>query len=518
MRGRLLTALAVAAWCRAEIGLAQEVTAETQGSPSAEPSPFFASAAPTVQTLQQALELTYQANPTLMAQRAELRRLDSGVALARAPGRPQIGVGADFSQEVYTTREFGTRGRNLAASADVSQVVFAGGRIRNSVQAAKTRVIAGRADLRAIEGELLTEAIGAYADVLRDREILGYNLNQVQVLEANLVSTRERFRVMDLTKTDVAQSEARLASARSNLATAEGRLRSSEENFERVVGARAGMLEPLPSLPPLPSTADQAAYLAVANNADVAAFVARARAAGHDVAATRAERWPTISAVGFTTYTNALGTADEASGVAEGTLPNSSTNVGAGLSMRLPLYQGGAAGARVRQAEETKAQLAEQAIGAERLAVAGSRAAFATWQSAMMAITANEAAVAANVVALESIKIEQVVGSRSILDVLNAEQELLNSQIALAGARRDAYVAAYELLNIMGEAEADDLDLDVGLHHDPGANYRKFANAFSDWADGPPRTPASTRTVPSHVNGPVTRLHTNSPNEDEKRP
>lgn len=314
----------------------------------------------------------------------------------------------------------------------------------------------------------------------------------------------------------MSQSEARLALAQSNLATAEGRQQSSKDNFERLVGARAGMLEPLPPLPMMPPTADQAVEVALADNADVAAIAARARAAGYDVAATRAERLPTISAVISTTYSNTLGTANDAAGVVRGTYPNSLTNIGAGFSLRLPLYQGGAASARVRVAEEARAQLVEQAIAAERLAVANARSNFAIWRSALMAITKNEAAVASDQVALDSVKVEQTVGSRSVLDVLNAEQELVESRIELAGARHDAYVAAFALLNTMGAAEAADLNLEVGPLYDPRANYRAHAQTWSDWADGPQHPPASTRTVSEQVNSPVTGLMTGNPDESEK--
>ncbi len=513
MRVNLLTAVAAATFCQADIGVAQDVIPDTE-APAQDPR--LASPGRTVRTLQQALAQTYQTSPTLMAQRAELRGLDSDVALARAAGHPQIIVGANASKELYTTRKIGSLGRSLSANADVEQVLFAGGRIRNSVRGAETEVIAGRADLRATEGDVFTEAVAAYADLLRDRDIRGFNLDQVRVLEANLKSTRSRFNVGDVTRADVAQSEARLEKARSDLATAEGRLQFSEENFERVVGARAGMLEPLPSLPPLPPTADQAVEAALADNPVLAAFVARARAARYEVAATKAERLPTISAVNSTGYTNALGSADKAVGLPNGTLPNSSTNVAAGLSLRLPLYQGGAASARVRRAEEATNKLQEQATAAERLAVANARANFVIWRKALSAITSDEAAVASNKQSLESVKIEQVVGARSVLDVLNAEKELLDSRIALASSRRDAYVAAFELLNVMGAAEAAQLNLEAGPLYDPRANYRAYARTWSDWADGPRRTAVSTRTVPEEVNSPLTRLKSGTPNEFEK--
>jgi outer membrane protein len=524
MRGRLLMVAAAATISHSEMGVAQDVAPGALAPLVAEQDPRFASPAAPVQTLQQALARTYETSPTLMAQRAELRRLDSGVALQRAAGNPQIDTSADYNRELSLTRKLGTLGtrdalgRSLSATANVRQVLFAGGRIRNAVRAADTRVVAGRADLRATEADVLTEAVGAYADLLRDREVRVYTLGQLRALEANLDSARARLRVGDLTRTDVSQSEARLALARSDLATAEGRLQSSEENFERVVGARAGILEPLPPLPAMPATADQAVESALANNAEVASLVAQARAAGYDVSATKAERLPTISAVGSAAYDDALGTADRANGVPKGTLLDKVKTVEAGFSLRLPLYQGGAVSARVRQAEEARARLWEQSIAAERLAVANARAAFATWRSALTAITSNETAVSANEMALESVKVEQTVGSRSILDVLNAEQELLQSRIKLADASRDAYVAAYTLLNTMGAAEAADLNLETGQQYDPRANYKEYAGTWSDWADGPRRAAASSRNVPEEVNSPVTRLKTGKPTKSEKRP
>lgn len=471
-----------------------------------EPSPLLSPPGPNVESLQQALAKTYQTNPQLMARRAELRRLDSAVALERAAGKPQVFVGANLEQELHITRPLGDRARSLSTNTEVSQVLFAGGRIRNSVRAAQTRVIAGRADLRATEGDLLTQAVAAYADVLRDREIRDVNLAQVRILQENLESTRARFRVRDLTLTDVAQSEARLLGVQSDLATAEARLQTSEENFARVVGARAGDLQPLPPLPPLPLTADQAVETTLANNADVQAFAARARAADYEVAATKAARMPTVSLVTDANYDDALGTADRALGVPPGTVPNSATNVTAGLSLRLPLYQGGAASARVRQAEEFRAQLMEEAIAVERLVIADARSDFSIWRRALTAISFNELAVAANEKALESVRVEQTVGARSILDVLNAEQELLTSKIALASARRDAYVAAFQLLDTMGGTEAADLGIDVGALYDPKTNYRRYSDHWSDGADGERHPPASTRNVSDQADSPVKQL------------
>ena len=457
-------------------------------------------------TLRDALAKTYAANPTIMAERAQLRSTDEGVAIARSAGRPRVDANAGLNQDIQTANIVGRNTRDFTAGVDIGMPIFAGGTIRNSVRAANTRVEAGRADLRAVEGDTFTEAVAAYMDVIRDRSIVQLNENQVRVLDTNLQATRDRFEVGDLTRTDVAQSEARLALARSTLSTAEGRLEASEENFLRVVGDEPGDLQPPPPLPPLPPAPEPAVEIALANNADLASIAAQARAAGFDVRAARGERLPTISAVSSTRFTSALGQADEAFDQPEGTLPNTTTSTGIGLSARMPLYQGGAASARVRQAQAQRSQLLETAIGVERLTVSNTRAAFASYQAAQEAIESNEIAVAANQLALEGTRAEQTVGTRNVLDVLNAEQELLNSQVLLVTARRDAYVAGFQLLNAMGQAEAEDLNLEAGPLYDPQVYYRRYSRSWSDWNDGPRVRPASTRTVDPRSNSPVTQL------------
>ncbi len=441
-------------------------------------------------TLQESLIQTYNSNPTITGQRAQLRTLDEGVAVARALGRPQVSGTAGFNQDL--TRTGGGNGRNINAGVDVSYPLFNGGRVRNSIRAADERVLAGRANLRATEGDIFTEAVGAYMDVIRDSSIVALNRNQVRVLETNLQASRDRFEVGDLTRTDVAQSEARLALAQSNLELAEGRLTSSEENYRRVIGDLPDNLQPPPPLPTLPGTPEQAVEIALANNADLVAIAAQIRAAGLDVSIARADRLPSVDAIGSGRATNFLGTADEQ--FAEGA-SNTQTNTGIGVQARIPIYQGGLIGARVRQAQAFQGQLLEQGVALERSIVAQTRAAFATYQAAEEAIESNQTAVAANTLALEGVRAEQTVGTRNVLDVLNAEQELLNSQVQLVTARRDAYVAGFALLNAMGMAEVEDLNLDGPVLYDPVVNYNRVSRRASDWADDPAPQPVATRTV-----------------------
>ncbi len=444
-------------------------------------------------TLREALNATYRTNPTLNAQREALKSTDATIAIARAGGRPTVtgtvGVNRNLTRSgVIAQTQGNDHNISLSGGVDLSVPIFQGGGVRNSINAAKTRVEAGRATLRAVEGDVFTEAVAVYMDVMRDRAIVELNRNNVKVLSTNLEATRDRFQIGDVTRTDVAQSEARLADGRARLSTAEGRLESSEENYRRVIGQQPGQLAPPPPLPPLPATADEAVRIALADNPDNIASVRQAEAARYDVRVARAGRLPTISGVATGDYINQL------TGGTNG-LDRSGTATSVGLSGRIPLYQGGLPAARIRQSQALEGQALELQIATERLVVANTRSAFATYHAALEAITSTESSVKANELALEGVRAENTVGTRNILDVLNAEQELLNSQVLLVTARRDAYVAGFQLLNAMGQAEAADLGLEGGPLYDPLGNYRRVAGDLFDWSSDPRHTPVSTRTV-----------------------
>ncbi|WP_309610794.1 TolC family outer membrane protein [Sphingomonas sp.] len=441
-------------------------------------------------TLREALVATYRANPTINAQREALKVTDSGVAIARAGSRPAISGTAGVNQDL--TQTGGGKGRNLSAGVDVSYPLFNGGSVKNGIRAAETRVEAGRFTLKAVEGDTFVEATSAYMDVIRDRSIVDLNQNNVDVLGTNLAATRDRYKIGDLTRTDVAQSDARLALGRSQLVTAQGRLIASEENYRRVVGRQPGVLAQPPALPPLPQTADEAVQIALVFNPDIIAITKQARASGYDINVARASRLPTVSAVGSGRYTDYLGTATQQFGPFA---PNTQTSTGVGVQARIPIYQGGLPAARIRQAQALQGQVLEQAVATERAVIAQARSAFATYQSAQSAIASNQVAVSANTLALEGARAERTVGTRTVLDVLNAEQELLNAQVQLVSARHDAYVAGFQLLNAMGQAQADVLGLDGGPLYDPLGNYRHVAHNFNDWANDPNPRAQSTRTV-----------------------
>jgi outer membrane protein len=207
-------------------------------------TPALATTAQPTTTLRDALVQTYNTNPDLAGERANQRANDENVPIAKSQGRPGVNSTGSFSNSLYDTDANFGPSRRGSLGLDLSVPVFSGGAVRNSVKAAETRVEAGQANLRGAEAEIFTQAVTVYVDVLRDEAIVRLNQQNSRVLEVNLQATRDRFEVGDLTRTDVAQSEARLALAQSQLRTAEARLIGSRENYIRVVGAPPGVLAP----------------------------------------------------------------------------------------------------------------------------------------------------------------------------------------------------------------------------------------------------------------------------------
>jgi outer membrane protein len=455
-------------------------------------------------TLREALVSSYMDNPTLTGQREEVKSTDANVAIAKSAGRPQVTTQVGLNRNLATQGilDTGQNGWTVSASADLNYPLYNGGSVKNSVRAAKTRVEADRATLRAVEGDVFTQAVTAYMNVMRDRSIVELNQNNVRVLETNLEATRDRFQIGDLTRTDVAQSEARLQLGRAELATAQGQQTASEATYRQVVGHQPGTLQPPPPLPPLPATPDEAVRIALSDNPDLVSVTRQAVAAGYDVRVAEAGKLPTLSGVVGGTYVNSLSHSsnDPLTGNA---IKNWGTQVTAGLQANVPIFQGGLPAARTRRAQAIEGQTLEQVIGTERAVVQSTRAAFAVYDAALKAIQAQTVAVQSNQLALEGTRAEQSVGTRTVLDVLNAEQELLQSQVSLVSAKRDAYVAGFQLLNAMGQAEARDLGLDGGPLYDPLGNYRRVANNWSDWAQDPRHNPVATRTVDAQEMPPV---------------
>ena len=441
-------------------------------------------------TLRDALAQTYASNPTLTGARAELRATDEDVAIARAQSLPDVSAAASYNRFVKrSANSFTSPKKSIGGSINATVPLYQGGLVRSSIRAAKARVEQGRAGLQATEGDVFTSAVAAYMDVIRDSAIVDLNAGNVKVLQTNLQASKDRFQVGDLTRTDVAQSEARLSVARSDLQRAQADLDNSRQTYLQVVGKFPDDLEPPPALPGLPALSEDAVDVAVANNPDLAAARQAARAAEYDIGIARAQRMPRLSAFGAGDYTDYQGTlAGGAAGVRQ--IDKTAT---VGLQAQIPIFQGGEPGARVRQAQARKSQAIEQQTAAERAVIADARVAFSRYQAALAVIDSSLQAVSANELALEGVRAEQGVGTRNVLDVLNAEQELVNARSDLVTAKRDAYVAGFALLAAMGRAQARDLGLDGGSLYDPVANYKRVNSRIWDWdEDARPKPVAIT--------------------------
>lgn len=446
------------------------------------------------ETLQDALAAAYTTNPDLTSQRAAVRALDESVEIAAAQGRPFVS-GTAGVQQAFDSIGRGDDGRALTATANLNLPLFQGGRVRNGVRAADRRVEAGRETLRAVENAVLTGVVTAYLDVQRDQAVVQLNQNQVRVLEEQLRASRDRFEVGDLTRTDVAQSEARLATAQSNLTAARAQLTASQESYRRVVGRAPGSLAAPPPLPPLPGTAEQAVDQAVAENPSLQAARLNERASAYDVGVARAGRLPSITGSTGVRYEDALGSAGDNFNLPPGNrIDGNDTSQTVGVSATIPLYQAGAVSAQIRQAQARRSQALEQVIVAERNVVANARNAYEGVVTSRAVIESAEVAVRANELALEGTRQENLVGSRTILDVLDAEQELLNARVTLVRARRDNYVAGFTLLSTIGRADAEDLGLAVE-RYDPAESYRRTRGTWSDWSSGPDPKPVATSTA-----------------------
>ncbi|MBB4642399.1 TolC family outer membrane protein [Rhizorhapis suberifaciens] len=443
------------------------------------------------ETLQEALAKAYRTNPTLTGARAGQRANDENVPIERSEGLPDIGGVGSYTENVKRSENsFNSPRRLVQGGVTLTVPIYRGGGVANRVKAAKARVLAGQADLRGTEASVFSSVVAAYMDVIRDGAIVGLNQANVRALDVNLEATRDRFEVGDLTRTDIAQSESRLAVARSDLRAAEAQLISSRENYIRLVGNPPGDLQPPPPLPNLPASPEQAVSVAIDNNPDIAAAKKAREAATYDVRVARSSRLPTISATADGGYVDYLGSLDSGP-----TASQSETTAAAGVTATIPLFQGGGPGALVRQAQARESQSIEQWIEVERGVVAQARAAFASWQAANSVITSSQVAVDATRLSLEGVRAENTVGTRTILDILNAEQEYLNAQVQLVSARRDAYVAGFTLLAAMGRGEAGDLGLDGGALYDPIANYERVKGRIWDWDEDPTPRAESTSTV-----------------------
>jgi outer membrane protein len=438
-------------------------------------------------TLQDALALAYRTNPSLLAQRANQRALDESIVQARAGLRPSLDVtgNASFSRVDSapgsrpvdtdgdgipdTTVPVGgvTENENAGITLGLSQIIWSGGRIGHGISAAEANILAGRENLRDIEQTVLTSVIQAYADVIRDVEVLRIRQSNLAVLQRQLEESSARFEVGEITRTDVAQSEARLAQSEADLANAQAQLSVSRAGYAAVVGQAPADLAPMPVLPGLPTDFDRALDVALVENPGIRAAAYALRAAEANVAAAKAEFLP--SARLSTSYGGSTRDLGRPGDIVD------NTSFQAGASISVPLFTGGLNRSRVAQALE-RANVAQINVEGERrntLQVVSS--AYAQAISARATLQAGEEAVRAATVAAEGVRQEAQVGLRTTLDVLNQELELRSAEVTLASARRNEYVAQANLLAAMGRLEGPDLDVSL-VAYDPADNYDRVRN------------------------------------------
>ncbi|MGV7119174.1 TolC family outer membrane protein [Sphingopyxis sp. 550A] len=463
------------------------------------------------ETLQGALAKAYENNPTLTGARAGQRANDENVPIQKSYGLPDVGAQASYDENVIVPgNSFNSPARSLTAGGQLTVPLYQGGAVRNAVKAAKYRVEAGQADLRATEASIFSQVVGAYMDVIRDIAIVQLNQKNVAVLKTNLQATSDRFEIGDLTRTDVAQSQARLALAEGDLRTAESNLIRSRETYIKLVGDAPVDLQPPPALPNLPASAEDAVAIALNNNPDIDSANQLLKASDADIGTAKATRAPKVSAILNGGYNNYLGSLN--SGVEGVSVLQETSSAAAGVQVTLPIFTGGRRSAQVRQAQSRSSQAIENYVAVERDVIAQTRGAYAAWQANERIIAATEQAVGANGLSLEGVRAENSVGTRSILDILNAEQEYLNAQVQLVSARRNSYVAAFSVLAAMGKAEARDLGIEGGALYDPEANYRRVKGQIWDWADDPKpqqvatdtkAIPAADASVPPSIDTPL---------------
>jgi outer membrane protein len=425
------------------------------------------------ETLADAIALAYDTNPTLLAQRANLRATDEGYVQAQAGFRPTASVQGTLTTDENNEKfgqtfvgDFQTSGAGII----LTQPIYTGGRVSSQVTAAQATILAGRETLRSTEQTVLQSVIGAYVDTRRDEQDVAIAQENVGLLERQLTESRARFGVGEITRTDVAETESRVAAARAQLSSTRAQLATSQAEYVAAVGQNPGTLAPEPSMAALlPASLEAAFDTAGANNPQIRQqdYVEQASAA--KVAAARALTRPTVSVQA------SLGYAGGVNGISS-PFENYGHAVAATATATVPLFTGGLTSSQVRAAAETD--------NADRIGIETTRRqvmfqvsqAWNQLLAARASLIAIETEVSAANIAFEGTRQEARVGLRTTLDVLITEQDLSNAQLALVGARHDEYLAGAALLVAMGRLEARDLAPGVALY-DPAKNLRRVKSA-----------------------------------------
>ncbi len=412
------------------------------------------------QTLRDALANAYNTNPDLGAARAELRSADELVSQALSGFRPQLGASASYDIVDLDSSQGGATLDSSTVGVTLSQPLYRGGGLDANLRASENTVRANRANLITTEQQILYNAVQAYAGVWRDRSVLELAINNEKRLQRQLQATRDRFNVGEVARTDVAQAEARLSAAEASRVEAEGLLANSIATFRRVIAQEPQNVEQPAKPADLPANEAQAQELAAANpNIATAQYTLAAAKDDVDVAFSRL--LPQVDLRASASYAN------EPSSILDWQRDGS-----IGVQVTVPLYQGGAEYSQVRQNKQIARQRDEQLVSTQRSVAETVTTAWETLQTSTSNIQSRQAQVRANRIALEGVEQEAQVGSRTVLDVLDAEQELFGSQVELVRAQANEAIAAYALLASVGQLTADRLELPVE-RYDAEAYYKE---------------------------------------------
>jgi TolC family type I secretion outer membrane protein len=426
------------------------------------------------QSLIEALSSTYNSNPDLLAARAVLRQTDETLSQAVANWRPKISLSVEYNRIEYDANpqksvyfNYLLQGRTTLLQA--TQPLFRGGKTVADTKAAQANIQAQRAALANTEETVLLNSVQAYADLLQDVGIVDARRNNVRVLVEQLDATRERFRVGELTITDVSQAIARLEQAKADLVQAQAQVRIDEAAFQHQIGMKPGKLADLPLVGALPASEDECVALAMDNAPASISAQHRITAASYGVNSATAALLPQVNLVGFVQTQFDF------------QVPNDAYyQYGVRLQATVPIYQNGSEWSAVRQAKQLVGQRRNELDSARRQAAETVIRAWRNLDSARSRIVSFEAQVRANEVALNGVRQEALVGSRTTLDVLNAEQELLNSQVSLLQARHDTQISYYGVLAGIGRLTARTLGLPVE-YYDEEKYYNEVGSRWIGW-------------------------------------
>ena len=409
------------------------------------------------ESLADAMVMALRSSPELASNRANVKILSERAVQARAGGRTQVqGI-------INVTTAFQELERFFYPTTlqlDVTQPLYTGGQVENATEAAEIRITAEQARQIATEQTILLNTVSSYLNVRRDQTLVSLSRNNVRVIQEQLRAARERFDVGEVTRTDVAQAEARLAAARSTLAAQQGSLQNSREAYKRVVGQYPGKLAPPPPIPDLPNNIDEAISISLSDQPNVQAARLEKVAAQSDVRTAIGALLPQVSLLGRISNTDTLGISRD-----------SSRSATLGLQIVIPFYSGGANYSNVREAQATVEGAAATINTALRDTVQQVGVAWSDLSVARATINASQLEVRAAQIAFEGVQEEAKVGARTTLDVLDAEQELLDARGTLVSARRDQYVASYNLLFSVGKLTANHLGLEVDGVEDTSGYY-----------------------------------------------